>query len=159
MTMHSAKGLEFKVVFIVGMEEGIFPHQRSFESLSELEEERRLCYVGITRAKAKLYLLSARQRTLYGKTSSTIESRFIKEIDSSLMNITNTRKEEKDSKIVSNMYNENSDEIKQGDKVIHTVFGEGVVIKVGAGLATIAFQYGVGIKTIAANHKYLNKKK
>ena len=59
----------------------------------------------------------------------------------------------------SNMYNENSDEIKQGDKVIHTVFGEGVVIKVGAGLATIAFQYGVGIKTIAANHKYLNKKK
>ena len=78
MTLHSAKGLEFKVVFILGMEEGIFPHQRSFESMSELEEERRLCYVGITRAKSKLYLLSARQRTLYGKTTSTIESRFIK---------------------------------------------------------------------------------
>ena len=76
--MHSAKGLEFKVVFILGMEEGVFPHQRSFESLSELEEERRLCYVGITRAKKKLYLLSARKRTLYGRTNATIESRFIK---------------------------------------------------------------------------------
>ena len=90
MTLHSAKGLEFKVVFILGMEEGIFPHQRSFESLSELEEERRLCYVGITRAKSKLYLLSARKRTLYGKTNATVESRFIKEIDSDLINITST---------------------------------------------------------------------
>ncbi|MDD6272704.1 MAG: UvrD-helicase domain-containing protein [bacterium] len=159
MTLHSAKGLEFKVVFIVGMEEGIFPHQRSFESLSELEEERRLCYVGITRAKSKLYLLSARQRTLYGKTSSTIESRFIKEIDSSLMNISNTKKEEKEVKKLGNMYNESSDEIKQGDKVVHTIFGEGVVINIEGSLATIAFQYGVGIKKIAVNHKYLSKKK
>ena len=158
MTLHSAKGLEFKVVFIVGMEEGIFPHTRSFESASELEEERRLCYVGITRAKTKLYLLSARQRTLFGKTSGTIESRFIKEIDSSLIDITNTQVKEKEVRKVGNMYNSDPSGINAGDNVIHTVFGEGVVVSVKGGIATIAFKYGVGIKSIAANHKYLTKK-
>ena len=159
MTLHSAKGLEFRVVFILGMEEGVFPHQRSFESLSELEEERRLCYVGITRAKSKLYLLSARKRTLYGKTNATVESRFIKEIDSDLINITNTAvKEESKTRIVGNMYNSDPNELREGDKVIHTVFGEGVIVKLSGNLATIAFKHPVGIKTIAANHKYLTKK-
>ena len=162
MTLHSAKGLEFKVVFIIGMEEGIFPHNRSFESESELEEERRLCYVGITRAKSKLYLLSARTRTIYGNTSGTIESRFIKEIDSSLINIVNTKPENKEvthSKIISNMYKEeNSSEIKDGDRVIHTIFGEGVVISIKGGIATIAFKHPIGVKQIAANHKYLQKR-
>ncbi|MBQ7789773.1 MAG: UvrD-helicase domain-containing protein [Bacilli bacterium] len=159
MTLHSAKGLEFKVVFILGMEEGVFPHQRSFESLSELEEERRLCYVGITRAKKKLYLLSARKRTLYGRTNATIESRFIKEIDKDLINYTNTAvREEVKSKVVGNMYNSDPSVIREGDKVIHTVFGNGVVVKLSGNLATIAFEKGVGIKTIAANHKYLTKK-
>ena len=159
MTLHSAKGLEFKVVFILGMEEGIFPHNRSFESLSELEEERRLCYVGITRAKSKLYLLSARNRTLYGKTSGTIESRFVKEIEPDLMNSTNTKVDNKEQhKVVGDMYNTNSDEIREGDKVNHKVFGDGVVVKLNGGIATIAFKYGVGIKSIAANHKYLTKK-
>lgn len=156
MTLHSAKGLEFKVVFIPGMEEGIFPHMRSFESESELEEERRLCYVGITRAKLKLFLLSTRTRTLFGKTSSTIESRFIKEIDKDLINITDTKKE-RETNTIGNMYNDSSS-IKSGDTVIHTVFGEGIVISIKAGIATIAFKYGVGIKSIAANHKYLTKK-
>ena len=160
MTLHSAKGLEFKVVFILGMEEGIFPHNRSFENPSELEEERRLCYVGITRAKSKLYLLSAKQRTIYGNTSGTIESRFVKEIDPSLMNVTKVNEvNRKEEKIISNMYNEtSSDEIKTGDKVIHNIFGDGVVINVSGGLATIAFNHKIGIKTIAANHKYLTKK-
>ena len=160
MTLHSAKGLEFKVVFILGMEEGIFPHNRSFESPSELEEERRLCYVGITRAKSKLYFLSAKQRTIYGNTSGTIESRFVKEIDPSLMNVTKVNEvNRKEEKIISNMYNEtSSDEIKTGDKVIHNIFGDGVVINVSGGLATIAFNHKIGIKTIAANHKYLTKK-
>ena len=158
MTLHSAKGLEFKVVFILGMEEGIFPHMRSFESQSELEEERRLCYVGITRAKTKLYLLSARNRTLYGKTTTSIESRFVKEIEPSLMNSTNTQINNKDNKVIGNMYNESSDDIKAGDKVHHTAFGDGVVVKVSGGIATIAFNYGIGIKSIAANHKYLTKK-
>ena len=158
MTLHSAKGLEFKVVFILGMEEGIFPHNRSFESASELEEERRLCYVGITRAKSKLYLLSARQRTIYGSTSGTIESRFIKEIDQSLLNSTNTKPTMVNDKVIPNMYNKTSDGISAGDKVIHNIFGEGVVISVNGSVATIAFNHKVGIKQIAANHKYLTKK-
>ncbi len=160
MTLHSAKGLEFKVVFIVGLEEGIFPHNRSFESLSELEEERRLMYVGITRAKKKLYLLSARNRTIFGKTSGTVESRFVKEIDDEFINKENTQpKDESVShKIVGNMYNETSTGLKSGDKVTHSIFGDGVVVSVNKDLATIAFSYKVGIKTIAANHKYLTKR-
>ena len=159
MTLHSAKGLEFNIVFILGMEEGIFPHSRSFESAKELEEERRLCYVGITRAKKKLYLLSARTRTLYGRTSGTIESRFIKEIDSTLINIKNESVKKDENKKVSNMYsNKTVDGLKAGDTVIHTIFGEGVIIKISGDIATIAFKYGVGIKSIAANHKYLSKK-
>ena len=163
MTLHSAKGLEFKVVFIVGMEEGIFPHVRSFESESELEEERRLCYVGITRAKTKLYLLSARQRTIFGNTSGCVESRFIKEIDKDTLNITDeTIKEEvshKSQSFISNMYNSSGDsDIKAGDKVIHNVFGEGIVVNVNGKIATIAFSHKFGIKQIAINHKYLTKK-
>ena len=159
MTLHSAKGLEFNIVFILGMEEGIFPHSRSFESAKELEEERRLCYVGITRAKKKLYLLSARTRTLYGRTSGTIESRFIKEIDPTLINIKNESVKKDENKKVSNMYsNKTVDRLKAGDTVIHTIFGEGVIIKISGDIATIAFKYGVGIKSIAANHKYLSKK-
>jgi DNA helicase-2/ATP-dependent DNA helicase PcrA len=163
MTLHSAKGLEFKVVFIIGMEEGIFPHNRSFESESELEEERRLCYVGITRAKSKLYLLSAKQRTIFGMTNQTVESRFIKEIDKDLINITNetSRKEETHSSFVKNMYRDdasNDSEFKAGDKVIHNVFGEGVIINIKGSIATIAFNHKIGIKQIAVNHKYLTKK-
>ena len=159
MTLHSAKGLEFNIVFILGMEEGIFPHSRSFESAKELEEERRLCYVGITRAKKKLYLLSARVRTLYGRTSGTIESRFVKEIDPSLINIENESVKKDETKKVGNMYSDKSvDGLKAGDTVIHTIFGEGVIIKISGSIATIAFKYGVGIKSIAANHKYLSKK-
>ena len=160
MTLHSAKGLEFKVVFIVGMEEGIFPHMRSFESLSELEEERRLCYVGITRAKIKLYLLGCLRRTLYGSTTSSMESRFIKEIDPSVLNEINKTSSKKIERKVNlnEMYNtDESVEIKQGDNVKHTIFGEGVVTKVNGDLATIAFKYGIGVKTIAINHKYLSK--
>ncbi len=160
MTLHSAKGLEFKVVFIIGLEEGIFPHNRSFESLSELEEERRLMYVGITRAKKKLYLLSARNRTIFGKTSGTVESRFVKEIDDEFINKENTQSKDESvsHKIVGNMYNETSTGLKSGDKVTHSIFGDGVVVSVNKDLATIAFSYKVGIKTIAANHKYLTKR-
>ena len=84
MTLHSAKGLEFPIVFIIGMEEGLFPHARSLEDRS-LEEERRLCYVGITRAKSKLYLTYTNQRTLFGESSINIPSRFINEIPEELI--------------------------------------------------------------------------
>jgi DNA helicase-2/ATP-dependent DNA helicase PcrA len=85
MTMHSAKGLEFPVVFLPGMEEGLFPSQRASEKEDGIEEERRLCYVGMTRAMDKLYLLRARQRMLYGKRNHTLESRFLAEINEAVL--------------------------------------------------------------------------
>ena len=85
MTLHSAKGLEFPVVFLVGMEEGIFPGNRSIAEEKELEEERRLCYVGITRAKENLFLTCSKQRTMFGSTSCNMVSRFLKEIPEELL--------------------------------------------------------------------------
>lgn len=87
MTIHSSKGLEFNTVFISGMEEGLLPHSRSFESNSEMDEERRLCYVGMTRAEKRLYLTFARQRITHGLPVPSIPSRFINEIDSSLVDL------------------------------------------------------------------------
>jgi DNA helicase-2/ATP-dependent DNA helicase PcrA len=85
MTMHIAKGLEFPAVFMVGMEDGIFPHLRSLGDPVELEEERRLCYVGITRAERRLYVSHAWSRTLWGSSSSNIPSRFLNEIPAELI--------------------------------------------------------------------------
>ncbi len=86
MTMHNAKGLEFPVVFIVGLEEGVFPHSRSLDNPNEVEEERRLCYVAITRARERLYLTSAARRTFYGQTAYSALSRFVREIPDELLN-------------------------------------------------------------------------
>lgn len=155
MTLHSAKGLEFNDVFLVGLEEGIFPHMRSMESENELEEERRLCYVGITRAKKHLYLLNTRHRTLFGKSSSNIPSRFIGEISSDLI----------ESNIVENktiktgeMYESGrNDDLNVGDRVRHERYGDGVVVKIDGSLATIAFGFKDGIKQLAKNHKSLKK--
>lgn len=91
MTLHSAKGLEFPAVFMVGMEDGIFPHSRSKWDEGELEEERRLCYVGMTRAQEYLYLTSAEQRTLFGQTNYTVPSPFIAEIPAQLLENLNER--------------------------------------------------------------------
>ncbi len=85
MTLHSAKGLEFPLVFLCGMEDGLFPHQRSVTDLASLEEERRLCYVGITRAMRSLYLCYAEQRRLHGVDSYNVASRFIQEIPPALL--------------------------------------------------------------------------
>jgi DNA helicase-2/ATP-dependent DNA helicase PcrA len=86
MTLHNAKGLEFPVVFMAGMEEGLFPHSRSAESEEELEEERRLCYVGMTRAKERLILTHATERRLYGYPQANLVSRFVEEVPAELMN-------------------------------------------------------------------------
>ena len=160
MTLHSSKGLEFRVVFIVGMEEGIFPHIRSLGDIKELEEERRLCYVGVTRAEENLYLLNAKRRMLFGKTTENIPSRFINEIESELLDV----KEELSShegmitKKLFNMYKENlNSDLCVGDRVSHDKFGEGVVINVKDDLATIAFGRAFGIKTMKANHISLKK--
>ncbi|RKJ44252.1 ATP-dependent DNA helicase PcrA, partial [Butyricicoccus sp. 1XD8-22] len=85
MTMHSAKGLEFPIVFIIGMEENIFPHSRSLDDPAEMEEERRLAYVGITRAEQKLYLTCAGSRTLFGRSSFNPPSRFLREISADIL--------------------------------------------------------------------------
>lgn len=92
MTMHSAKGLEFPIVFMVGLEEGIFPHSRTLLDDNEIEEERRTCYVGITRAEKQLYLTNAKMRTLYGKTVMNLPSRFLDEIPEEYLNVKEEQK-------------------------------------------------------------------
>ena len=155
MTIHSAKGLEFTVVFLVGMEEGIFPHTNSLLEEDGLEEERRLCYVGITRAKNILYLTNAKRRMLYGKDAMNPPSRFIKEIDEELLERNdNIKDDEKIEK--SSMYIEGgNDDIKIGDKIQHETLGLGVVVKVDGDLIDVAFK--TGIKKLMKNHKSIRK--
>ncbi|MCX4248597.1 MAG: UvrD-helicase domain-containing protein [Bacilli bacterium] len=155
MTIHSAKGLEFTIVFLVGMEEGIFPHANSIMESDGLEEERRLCYVGITRAKEKLYLTNAKRRMLYGKDTVNPPSRFIKEIDEELIDRGDTIKD--DERIESkSMYVEGSNnDIVVGDKIDHESLGLGVVVKVDGTLIDVAFKSG--IKKLMKNHKSIKK--
>ncbi len=117
MTLHAAKGLEFPVVFLVGMEEGFLPHYRAFESSKELEEERRLCYVGITRAKEKVFFTYAYRRSRYGISAPTKPSRFLSEIP---LDKTEEQYKEKTVGI----------ELHVGDKVLHRVWGVGKVEEV-----------------------------
>ena len=157
MTLHSAKGLEFKVVFIVGMEDGIFPHQNSFCEAGGLEEERRLCYVGITRAKEKLYLSNARKRMLYGKENLTIPSRFLKEIPEDLIELTSSSIKE-DKKIdKTKMFYDTDQEYKVGQVVIHDIYGKGVVVNVEDKFLSIAFNKKFGIKKLMKNHSSIKK--
>ena len=156
MTIHSVKGLEFDYVFVVGMEEGIFPHTNSMFDAHELEEERRLCYVAITRAKEKLYLGNARTRMLFGQTGVNPVSRFIKEIDEDLMNM--PKKQEVGQKInKEEVFYEEDVDYNVGDFVYHTVFGQGKVVEVTNTLVTIAFKHPHGIKKLMKNHKALTK--
>ena len=156
MTMHSAKGLEFKVVFLIGMEEGIMPHSMSLDDGKELEEERRLCYVAITRAKEKLYISNAKKRMLFGKTNVFPPSRFISEIDSNLI-----EKEETQSKMPifnkNKYYKEDNTLFNHGDIVMHLLFGKGVVIDSDEKFVTIAFDKRFGIKKVLTNYQGLKK--
>ena len=155
MTIHSAKGLEFDVVFLVGMEDGIFPHQNSFLEPDGLEEERRLCYVGITRAKKRLYLLNARQRMLYGHENSYPPSRFIAEIDSELLET--KEKAQPNNFVKDDVYSKEDVVYNVGDVVMHTVYGKGVVVGVEKTIVTIAFSKNYGIRKLMKNHKSLRK--
>ena len=161
MTIHSAKGLEFPAVFLVGMEEGIFPHQNSFCEENGIEEERRLCYVGITRAEKKLYLSNARQRMLYGNTSQNPPSRFLKEIDPNVLEENNSTMNininNHDSFKKQDMYSNNDIDLKVGDVIIHDIYGRGVVVGVDKSLVSIAFQRQYGIKKLMKNHKSIHK--
>jgi DNA helicase-2/ATP-dependent DNA helicase PcrA len=117
MTLHCAKGLEFPVVFLVGMEEGLLPHYRRGEEIEDLEEERRLCYVGITRAKEKLFLARAERRTTFGVGRANLPSRFLDELPAELMHIEKTQREEKEdfySKGSSSPYDDSHEALHAG---------------------------------------------
>jgi DNA helicase II / ATP-dependent DNA helicase PcrA len=140
MTLHNAKGLEFPVVFIVGLEDGVFPHYRSMGDPAQLEEERRLAYVGITRAQERVYLCHAWSRTLFGSTGYNPPSRFLSEIPSDLVKMVRSKKEE-----TRTAYHAREPvQVAPGDTVIHDKWGEGVVISVSGGAgdaeATVAFE-------------------
>ena len=158
MTVHSVKGLEFDNVFVIGLEEGIFPHINSLMDNNELEEERRLAYVAITRAKKLLYLINARKRVLFGREQNNPPSRFISEVDKELLNIIS--KEEKLEaeriKIEDKLYKEDIN-YQIGDYVYHDVFGSGRVVEVSNTLIGIAFKSPHGIKKLMKNHKSIRK--
>ena len=181
MTIHSAKGLEFGTVFIIGMEDGIFPGLRSLNSLEDLEEERRLAYVAITRAKKKLYMIHAKQRMLFGSTNRNLISRFAKEISPEYYErIDSTVKtydaDEKDiivqsvskyslqSELANRRVEQNkkqaSAEFSVGERVKHNVFGEGTVVSVkkisNDAMLEIAFD-SVGTKKLMANFAKISK--
>ena len=157
MTIHAVKGLEFQYVFVVGMEENIFPHVNCVEGQDGIEEERRLCYVAITRAKKKLYLINALKRMLFGRTSVNMPSRFISEIDKEYIDIPEKKtisiNQTKIDK--SKMFNDDNG-LRAGDNVIHDTYGPGVVVNVDKSIATIAFK-GQGIKKLMKNHKSIKK--
>lgn len=178
MTLHSAKGLEFPIVFLTGLEEGVFPHSRSLYEPQELEEERRLMYVGITRAKDSLYLMHAEQRMLYGEFKRNAPSQFLMDIPESLLegfeeneslqsDILGGEDALQDGEVV---FSEPrliplEDEIdytppvlEEGDMVRHRSFGEGVVLQVQGGIVTVAFKdSGVGVKKLALSIAPLEK--
>ncbi len=173
MTIHSAKGLEFPFVFLVGLEEGIFPHSRSALSPAELEEERRLMYVGLTRAKEMAWLVSAETRTIFGSTQINAPSRFISEIPNHLVRAEerNGKIDDSDSQTLSHERNirkpasspsktseglTNPGKFRPGDSVSHPVFGNGVVIKIDGAIATIAFRTK-GVKKLALGIAPLEK--
>lgn len=161
MTVHSAKGLEFKVVFIIGLEENIMPISKALYDDEELEEERRLMYVAITRAKEKLYLLNAGRRMLYGNMQMNPPSRFISEISDNLLDKEETKNEMQSlkTKLLYSDDNTSGEEFKNGDIVTHLTFGKGVVVSVDDKFITIAFHQRFGVKKFLKNYKGIRKVK
>ncbi len=162
MTLHAAKGLEFRAVFIVALEQGMFPLARSFDSPAELEEERRLMYVGMTRAKEKLFFTSAQQRHLYGEPTSNPDSVFIHEIRDELIRVEGlnkavTRSYTRPVRTAPPRDADHENDINKGDKINHSVFGRGVVVNVTQDQCVIAFNKDHGIKTLLKNHPSIKK--
>ncbi len=180
MTLHSAKGLEFPIVFLMGMEEGVFPHSRSLMEEAEMEEERRLAYVGITRAEKELYITNAQMRTLFGRTNMNPPSRFIKEIPEDLIegvepassgrgnspfgSSSHSRMQNRRKAVVRpSIESTGGDDVSWavGDKAVHGKWGTGTVVSVkGSGEGTeldIAFPKPVGIKRLLAKFAPITK--
>ena len=183
MTLHSAKGLEFPVVFLVGMEEGIFPHARTLMDEEEIEEERRLCYVGITRAERTLFLSHARMRTVFGHTVSYPPSRFLKEVPRSLIHefkrpqlqraVTQQAAPQREKRTTNANWflqpktsfmpkkaSANSTTFSAGEKVSHAKWGEGTVVSVNNTAdgqeVKVAFA-GAGIRSLLTKYAVLKK--
>ena len=168
VTLHQAKGLEFPVVFIVGVEEGVLPHFRSFTEPEQMEEERRLCYVGITRAKQRVYLVHAFRRSLMGSNQVSTPSRFLEDIPRHLI-----RKgdlwEGEESQVMPPLYSRGktpapsvaSSELKVGDRVHHAQFGDGVVVSCQPVKddeeVVVAFKSGMGVKKLLLSFANLEK--
>ncbi len=162
MTLHAAKGLEFPVVFMVGMEEGIFPHSRAMYDNDEMEEERRLCYVGMTRAREELYLTAVSSRMLYGSLQHNPPSRFLADIDGNakasnqysdlpILGDLSKPQSSQEPRIVSEELG-----LEIGDKIRHKVFGEGRVAAIDGSVLTIEFT-GRGVKKLNADFAPLEK--
>jgi DNA helicase-2/ATP-dependent DNA helicase PcrA len=172
MTLHAAKGLEFPVVFMAGMEETIFPHSRSLYDQSEMEEERRLCYVGMTRAKEELYMLHAASRMLYGTTQHNPPARFMSEISGESVQETSLGFGSGIGSLVSssgnltgwveNLQNEQPNEPRyvadysEGDSVEHPLFGKGTVVEIEGENLAIYFK-GKGTKKLNASFAPIKK--
>lgn len=149
MTLHSAKGLEFPVVFMAGMEEGVFPHSRSLFDQQQLEEERRLCYVGMTRAKEELYLIHAAARLLYGGVMHNPPARFISELTEAQLVTT-------DPVPAASLRKHATYDIEAGDEVKHPQFGRGIVVTINEDEATIDFKHK-GTKRLSLAQAQLEK--
>jgi DNA helicase-2/ATP-dependent DNA helicase PcrA len=143
MTLHNAKGLEFRAVFMIGMEEGVFPHSRSLEEGS-LEEERRLAYVGMTRAQERLTLIHASARSLYGGRSYNLPSRFLDELPDPEIERERLRPASWSGYGAARSVAPRSDvpELATGDNVRHKTFGEGVVTRLEPGIVSVRFADG-----------------
>lgn len=159
-TIHSVKGLEFDYVFVIGLEENVFPNVRSFSSPDEIEEERRIAYVAFTRAKKKLFLITAQNRLLYGDRFANRPSRFLLEYTGTTLEEERIYKEEKKDEFtkVKLLTEEEQPNYKPGDKVIHSKFGEGIIIAINKDIGQIFFDNTKDIKQIMLNHPALRKK-
>jgi len=187
LTLHAAKGLEFPVVFVVGMEEGLFPHSRSMDDPEQMEEERRLCYVGVTRAKERLYFIHTFRRTLYGESSVREPSRFLRDIPTHLVKGREKKQAARQESLdlgagrfmgrkgagfTSFSTNQglrrspaeppkpSVPHFETGDEVLHDVFGQGIVIesKPAGGDEQVTVAFaGVGLKRLMAGMSPMEK--
>ncbi|MBA7715168.1 ATP-dependent DNA helicase PcrA [subsurface metagenome] len=167
ITLHQAKGLEFPVVFIVGMEDGILPHIRSFDDPAQMEEERRLCYVGVTRARKRVYLVRAFRRSLMGGSTINHPSRFLQDIPPHLISGGDLWQGE-DSQLATALYSWNKEpaakqplpELSAGDHVQHAQFGDGIVVSckpVKDDVEVVVVFDGAGIKKLLLSFARLEK--